>query len=128
MGNPHAVAFVGDDEDPEDLARRLGPAVELDQSYAPHRTNVEFARVSSASSIELWVWERGVGITEACGTGACATVAAAVDRGLVPAATAVEVRLPGGSLTITVPGDRKRGVIMRGPCRQVFSGVVADDG
>lgn len=121
MGNPHAVCFV--DEDPEPLARRLGPAIELDEVYAPDKTNVELARVGHDGSIELWVWERGVGITQACGTGACATAVAAVRAGLLPSATPIEVRLPGGRLTITVPSDPAAGVIMRGPCRQVFSGV-----
>jgi diaminopimelate epimerase len=121
MGNPHAVCFV--DEQPEALARRLGPAIELDGVYAPDKTNVEFARVDADGFIELWVWERGVGITQACGTGACATVVAAVRAGLVPSAAPIEVRLPGGRLTITVPNDPERGVIMCGPCRQVFTGV-----
>jgi diaminopimelate epimerase len=119
MGNPHAVCFV--DAQPEALARRLGPAVELDSAYAPAKTNVEFARVQGRS-IELWVWERGVGITQACGTGACATVVAAVHAGLVPVATPIEVRLPGGRLTIIVPEDPREGVIMIGPCRMAFYG------
>jgi diaminopimelate epimerase len=127
MGNPHAVCFVASDERPELLARRLGPGVELDAAYAPEKTNVEFARVRRDSSgqleIELWVWERGVGITQACGTGACATVVAAVHAGLVPVATAVGVRLPGGLLTITAPSDPREGVIMTGPCRKVFWGA-----
>ena len=124
MGNPHAVTFV--DEPPEALARRLGPGVELDGAYAPEKTNVEFARVhrdpTGAIEIELWVWERGVGITQACGTGACATVVAAVHEGLVASATPVDVRLPGGRLTIEVPTDPHAGVIMTGPCRRVFWG------
>lgn len=122
MGNPHAVCFVADDEQAQALARRLGPAVELDPVYAPDKTNVEFARVQGDGSIELWVWERGVGITQACGTGACATAVAAVHEGLLASATPIEVWLPGGRLTITVPSDANEGVIMTGPCRVVFSG------
>jgi diaminopimelate epimerase len=122
MGNPHAINFVAADEQPEALARRLGPGIEQDQCYAPDKTNVEFARMRG-EAIELWVWERGVGITQACGTGACATVVAAVHMGLTPSNTPIRVQLPGGRLMITVPSDAREGVIMTGPCRQVFSGV-----
>jgi diaminopimelate epimerase len=121
MGNPHAVCFV-EREHPELLARTLGPAIELDPVYAPAKTNVEFARIEPDSSITLWVWERGVGITSACGTGACATVAAAVAIGLLAAEQAIPVRLPGGLLTITVAASGR--VEMAGPARQVFSGVL----
>jgi diaminopimelate epimerase len=123
MGNPHAVCFV-DHEDPELLARALGPAIEVDRVYAPAKTNVEFARVEADGSITLWVWERGVGITSACGTGACATVAAAVDLGLRDADRPSAVRLPGGELSITVPRVASEQVVMIGPARQVFSGVI----
>ncbi|PRQ07227.1 diaminopimelate epimerase [Enhygromyxa salina] len=126
LGNPHAVCFVGDDEDPETLARALGPAVERDPAYQPDKTNVEFARVSAPQAIELWVWERGVGITEACGTGACATAVAAARAGRVACDLPVAVALPGGTLLITVPSDPAAEVVMRGPCRQVFAGVFAD--
>lgn len=120
MGNPHAVAFVGEGEEPEALARTLGPGVERDPLF-PHRTNVEFARVDG-DVITLWVWERGCGITEACGTGACATAAAAVARGFVAADRELVVRLPGGPLQIRVP--TRGGVIMRGPAHAVFLGRV----
>jgi diaminopimelate epimerase len=123
MGNPHAVHFV-DHEDPELLARTLGPAIEVDRVYAPAKTNVEFARVEADESITLWVWERGVGITSACGTGACATAAAAIDLGLRDAEVPISVRLPGGELSITVPRVASGQVVMIGPARQVFSGVV----
>ena len=122
MGNPHAVCFVDGDDDPEQLARRHGAAIELDGDYAPAKTNVEFARRESDGSITLWVWERGVGITAACGTGACATAVAAVDLGLVAADTPIRVRLPGGTLDITVPRDAQKTVLMSGPAREVFSG------
>lgn len=118
VGNPHAVTFVGPDEDPERLARRHGPTVERDPQF-PGRTNVEFARHEPDGSLTLWVWERGCGITAACGTGACATVAAAVARGLVPADTPIAVRLPGGRLSIRCHEGR---VWMTGPARRVFRG------
>ncbi len=123
MGNPHAVCFV-EHEDPESFARTLGPAIERDAVFAPKKTNVEFARVEADGSITLWVWERGVGITSACGTGACATAAAAVDLGLLAADRPISVRLPGGSLSITVPSVGSEPVVMSGPARQVFSGVL----
>ncbi len=124
MGNPHAVCFVDAHEDPEVLARTLGPGVELDPAYAPDKTNVEFARLEADGSVLLWVWERGVGITAACGTGACATAAAGVDLGLLAPDRPIAVRLPGGLLTITVPAAASEQVVMSGPARQVFSGVL----
>ncbi len=124
VGNPHAICFVsGAEPDLEGLAREYGPGIELDTAYRPERTNVEFARREPDGSLTLWVWERGVGITSACGTGACATAAAAVREGLVPADTPVRVRLPGGVLTIVVP-SAEAGVEMTGPSRHVFTGVV----
>lgn len=124
MGNPHAVSFVAADEDPEALARGLGPALELDPAYWPAKTNVEFAQLLGGSplGIRLWVWERGVGITQACGTGACATAVAAVHAGLAPPEVELRVELPGGALGVRVPSDRSAGVIMRGPGREVFTG------
>jgi diaminopimelate epimerase len=124
MGNPHTVCFVGPGEDPESLARTLGPAIEQDPAYAPDKTNVEFARIEADGSITLWVWERGVGITAACGTGACATAVAAVELCLLPPERAIAVRLPGGLLSIIVPAVNSKQVVMTGPARQVFSGVL----
>lgn len=121
MGNPHAVAFVERGEDPELMARTLGPVIERDDDF-PEGTNVELARVEPDGRITLWVWERGCGITAACGTGACATVAAAVDAELVPADRPVVVALPGGELEITVPSVAGAGVRMSGPARLVFDG------
>ena len=125
MGNPHAIHFVGPGEDPEALARRLGPMLEVDPAY-PDRTNVEFARLERDDDrIVLWVWERGCGITDACGTGACATAYAAVWQGHFAADLPIEVQLPGGPLTITVPADTNAGVRMQGPARRVFEGTIA---
>lgn len=121
IGNPHAIAFVGPNDDPERLARQFGPTVERDPQF-PHRTNVEFARREPDGSLTLWVWERGCGITAACGTGACATVAAGVHHGLVPEDTAIPVQLPGGRLSIRWHDGR---VWMTGPARHVFRGTLA---
>lgn len=120
MGNPHAIAFVT--EDPEGHARDEGPAAERDASF-PDRTNVEFAQLGD-EAITLWVWERGCGVTQACGTGACATACAAVWSGRRDAGTPLAVDLPGGRLWITVPEDPTAGVHMRGPARVVFDGTV----
>jgi diaminopimelate epimerase len=117
MGNPHAVSF-GDAS--RELALALGPRVEHHPLF-PRRTNVELARVLSRTEIDLTVWERGCGLTQACGTGACATTVAAVLNGLVEADREVRVNLPGGALFITVPRDLSN-VWMRGPATYVFSG------
>ena len=114
VGNPHAVFFV-DDADKVDLAR-LGPEIERDPLF-PERVNVNVASIKG-DAIKLRVWERGAGLTLACGTGACATAVAAIRRKL--AQSPVEVRLPGGTLTISWrPGGTIR---MTGPATHVFSG------
>ena len=123
MGNPHAVTFVDARDDPEVLARTLGPGVERDPLF-PDRTNVEFVRQEADGTLTTWVWERGCGITDACGTGACATAAAAVDAGLARPETPIRVALPGGPLTIVVPRATDADVIMTGPAREVFRGAV----
>ncbi len=117
VGNPHVVFFVRD-ADAVDLAR-LGPVIEHDPLF-PERVNVNVASLEDGA-IRLNVWERGAGLTQACGTGACATAVAAIRRGL--AQSPVEVRLPGGALTIDwAPGGTIR---MRGPATHVFSGELA---
>lgn len=121
MGNPHAVAITDTYEDPEILARDLGPQVERAAEF-PEGTNVEFVRVLPDGDLRLWVWERGCGITDACGTGACATAVAVVRRGLAPADRPLVVHLPGGPLQIVVPQDPAAGVRMRGPARVAFVG------
>jgi len=118
MGNPHAVTFV--EGEPLPLAETLGPAVEAHPAF-PRRTNAEFARVTDGGAIDLAVWERGCGITLACGTGACATAVAAVLTGRVPEGRETEIRLPGGTLHVTV-AKGLTGVTMRGPAVEVFSG------
>jgi diaminopimelate epimerase len=118
MGNPHAVIFVDDrGADLRALAEEFGPILERAPVF-PNRTNVEFARVRG-SEIDLVVWERGCGITLACGTGACATVAAACVEERLDAGREIPVNLPGGTAFITVaPGYS--GVQMRGPATTVF--------
>ncbi|MEA3065466.1 MAG: diaminopimelate epimerase, partial [Sphingomonadales bacterium] len=94
VGNPHVV-FIVEDSASVDL-ERLGPLIERDPLF-PERVNVDIASLEGGA-IRLRVWERGAGLTMACGTGACATAVAAIRRKL--AGSPVEVRLPGGTLTI----------------------------
>ncbi|HVM39436.1 MAG TPA: diaminopimelate epimerase [Acidimicrobiia bacterium] len=95
MGNPHFVVFV-DDPDAVPVAE-VGPVLEHDARF-PHRTNVEFVCVPARDRIRMRVWERGVGETQSCGTGACAAAAVSARRGLVDSPVTVEV--PGGRLTV----------------------------
>jgi diaminopimelate epimerase len=119
MGNPHAIAFVDESGDAlRALAENVGPGVETD-AWFPQKTNVEFAKIHSPTDIELVVWERGCGITLACGTGACATAVAACLNGHAQPGTEITVRLLGGSLAITVAEDYST-VYMRGPASHVF--------
>ena len=115
VGNPHVIFFV-DDLEAVDLAA-IGPVIEHDPLF-PERVNVNVAQVTGPASLRLSVWERGAGLTRACGTGACATAVAAIRRGLV--ASPVRVTLPGGDLSIGwAPGGSIR---MTGPATHVFSG------
>ena len=116
VGNPHIVFFVKD-ADAVDLAR-LGPLIECDPLF-PERINVNVASLEGGA-LRLRVWERGAGLTQACGTGACATAVVAIRRRLVT--SPVEVRLPGGALTVTwAPGEQIR---MAGAATHVFTGEV----
>ncbi|MES1208711.1 MAG: diaminopimelate epimerase [Pseudomonadota bacterium] len=123
MGNPHAVIFVDDaGADLRRLAEEYGPTLERSPTF-PNRANIEFARLRSAergTEIDLVVWERGCGITLACGTGACGTVAAACLEERLAADQEVAVNLPGGTLFITVAANFS-GVRMRGPATSVFT-------
>ncbi len=115
MGNPHAVTFV---DDPDAIAvNRIGPAVEHHEAF-PKRTNVEFASILSPRTIRLRVWERGVGETAACGTGAAATAVAAILTGR--ARRDVTIRLAGGDLQVSWPHDEAE-VSLAGPARVVDS-------
>lgn len=116
MGNPHCVFFV-DNVDGVDVAAR-GAAIEHHPLF-PKATNVEFAEVRSPTEIRMRVWERGTGITLACGSGACATAVAAARRGLTGAR--VELELDGGRLDIEITDQ---GVWMSGPTAHVFDGVL----
>ncbi|MBX3158836.1 MAG: diaminopimelate epimerase [Deltaproteobacteria bacterium] len=118
MGNPHAITFVGSRDEAWRLAKGVGPAIER-HAWFPQRTNAEFAYVRDRRAIDLVVWERGCGITLACGTGACATTVAAILTGAVDEGAPVELRLPGGSMEITVL-PRFENVLMRGPAAHVF--------
>jgi diaminopimelate epimerase len=115
VGNPHIIFFVPDlDAIPLD---RLGPEIERDPLF-PERVNVNVAQLTGLASLDLRVWERGAGLTRACGTGACATAVAAIWRGLVQ--SPVTVSLPGGDLVIAwAPGETIR---MSGPATHVFTG------
>ena len=115
VGNPHAVFFVADCS-AIDLGR-LGPLIEHDPLF-PERVNVNVATVTARSAIRLRVWERGVGETRACGTGACATAVAAMRRGLCE--RKVTVTLTGGPLTIE--WDAAGHIIMTGPATESFRG------
>jgi diaminopimelate epimerase len=120
MGNPHAITFVDSREEARQLAETVGPSVER-HAYFPKRTNAEFAYVRSRQEIDLVVWERGAGLTLACGTGACATVVAAILTGRCDEGPAVKVNLPGGSLSIRVMPELSN-VKMHGPAKLVFDG------
>jgi diaminopimelate epimerase len=117
MGNPHAVTF---DDIAASARAVLGPLLEKHARF-PRAANIGFARVLGPSQIELAVWERGVGFTEACGTGACACAVAAVETGRAQRHTPIAVALPGGVLTITVGAGDER-IIMSGAARHVFDG------
>ena len=122
MGNPHAVSFVESREDLRRLAETLGPIVEH-HAWFPQRTNVELAHVRGPREIDLVVWERGVGITLACGTGACATAVAALLTGRIEEGPAVQVNLLGGPLQIRVLPELGN-VRMTGPAVRVFEGEI----
>jgi diaminopimelate epimerase len=117
VGNPHLVFFV---LDPEAIdLDALGPSIEHDPAF-PERINVNVAAVQSDGSIKLRTWERGAGLTRACGTGACAVGVAAIRS--KRASSPVRVEMPGGALTIAwAAGEPVR---MRGPATHVFTGEI----
>jgi diaminopimelate epimerase len=119
MGNPHAIAFETGVDVPE--LDRVGPAL---SGSTPGGTNVEVVSARAPGVFDVLVWERGVGRTLACGTGAAAVAAAAVATERAEFDTPIEVRLPGGALTLTVEKDSLE-VTLRGPARHVFSGQVS---
>ena len=117
MGNPHCISFV-DDAEAVDL-RAVGPVLEHDALF-PERTNVEFASVIGPGALRLRVWERGAGVTLACGSGACATAVAAHLRGLT--GRQVTLHMDGGVLQADWRDD---GVWLTGPVARVFDGMLS---
>ena len=116
VGNPHVIFFT-DDTNAVELDN-LGPEIEHDPLF-PDRINVNVATIEDRNHIRLRVWERGVGLTRACGTGACATAVAAMRRGLVE--REVTVALPGGPLQIEWTNDNR--ILMTGPATLSFVGT-----
>lgn len=115
VGNPHVIFFVEDaDTVPLEV---LGPVIEHDPLF-PERVNVNVASIAGPNHLKLRVWERGAGLTRACGTGACATAVAAIRRGL--AASPVRVTLPGGDLEIA--WELGGTILMSGPAAESFRG------
>lgn len=118
MGNPHCVIFT--DENPLELAKKYGPLIEIHPDF-PEKTNVEFVKIISPTEIEMRVWERGCGITLACGTGACASVVSGILNNLTQ--NKVKVNLLGGALSIEWQGNKdnsKEHVFMTGSADYVF--------
>jgi diaminopimelate epimerase len=118
VGNPHVVLFVQDAEHAP--VAELGPKIEHHPLF-PERTNVEFVSLTDKNRLRMRVWERGAGITMACGTGACAAMVAAYRRGLV--GHKADVVLDGGTLTIEWAGDGKP-VLMTGPWSRTYRGEI----
>ena len=120
VGNPHCVFFVGKglDKWEDNHVEKLGSFIETHELF-PNKTNVEFVEVLSPTHIRMRVWERGVGITEACGSGACAVAVAAIRRGLTE--RNVTVTLDGGDLVIGWPSDDAP-ISMTGSATHVFDG------
>ena len=120
MGNPHCVIFV--EKDSKELAYKYGSIIENDKLF-PEKTNVEFVEILSKDEVAINVWERGCGITSACGTGACATAVAGILNGYLN--NCVKANLPGGELKIEWKGgsdDIKHSVFMTGRADYSFLG------
>ena len=117
VGNPHAVNFVSDIEKAPLLS--LGPKIEHHSAF-PDGVNVEFAEVIDKHTLRMRVWERGSGVTMACGTGACATTAAAINQGYCSFDDEITVVLDGGTLNIKIAPDYS--VTMTGPAEMIYEG------
>ncbi len=118
MGNPHCVIFT--DENPMDLAAKYGPEIEK-HPYFPEKTNTEFVKVLSKNEIEMRVYERGCGITLACGTGACASQAVCILNNLTE--NNVKVNLLGGAVFVEWQGSREnlnKDIFLTGPANYSF--------
>lgn len=120
MGNPHAVTFINEDVKLFDV-ERYGKVLEVDEHF-PRKANIEFAEVISPTHLKMRVWERGAGETLACGTGTCATVAAACLNGICPREK-VRVELSGGELSIEWK-ESDGHIYMTGPAEFVFDGEI----
>ena len=116
VGNPHCVVFL-DRIDTLDMGV-IGPEFETDPLF-PERTNTEFVRVVDRNMLKMRVYERGNGETSACGTGACAAVAAAVENGFCEAGSPITVKVPGGDLTVVYTRDR---ITLTGDALRVYDG------
>ncbi|MDX2074617.1 MAG: diaminopimelate epimerase [Alphaproteobacteria bacterium] len=127
MGNPHAIFFMEQLPADEDVAR-VGKAMEDDQNLFPEGVNVTFAKIhptlagSAAAAIEAKVWERGAGMTKACGTAACATLVAASRLGLIGDIRKAGVGFPGGILQVSWQGDDH--VLLGGEIIREFDGII----
>ncbi|WP_261816376.1 diaminopimelate epimerase [Vibrio gallicus] len=119
MGNPHVVTTVDDVATAN--VEQVGPLLENHERF-PERVNAGFMQIKSRDSIALRVYERGVGETQACGTGACAAVAIGIQQGLLD--SSVEVSLPGGQLRIDWQGEGKP-LYMTGSATHVFDGQIS---
>lgn len=119
MGNPHAIIFVNEQLDDNDL-NKYGAVLESHERF-PNKINVEFVKVLSKHEANLRVFERGVGITKSCGTGTCAAVVAGSILGLFEKNFPIIVHNDGGDLIITYNGKR---VFMEGPVEKVFKGII----
>jgi len=126
MGNPHAVMDIAQfgvaDVDAAPV-ESLGPAIERHGRF-PKRVNAGFLQIVSRRAVRLRVYERGVGETLACGTGACAAVVAGIRRGALDAGVPIEVQTRGGLLSIAWSGDPADAVFMTGPATHVFDGEI----
>ena len=121
VGNPHCVIFT--DRLDEALVRRLGPKVEHHPAF-PNRINVQWARVASRARVDILIWERGAGYTLASGSSSSAVACAAVRNGLCDHGL-VEVRMPGGTLSVEVRPDWS--IRLQGPVEEVYSGMLSQD-
>ncbi|MFX1399734.1 MAG: diaminopimelate epimerase [Promethearchaeota archaeon] len=119
IGNPHAVIFTQKIINDNDL-NKYGAAIEGNKHF-PNRTNVEFIKIESKTEAYLRVFERGVGITQSCGTGSCAAVVAGTILGLFEKNVPITVHNDGGDLIITFNGKK---VFMEGPVVKVFKGII----
>ena len=119
MGNPHAVIFT-EQEINDDQLNMYGAAIESHHRF-PNKVNVEFVKPLSNEECNVRVFERGVGITKSCGTGACASVVAGTILGIFKDKTPITVHSDGGDLKITFTGKK---VLMEGPIEKVFDGIL----